>query len=116
MTPTRYPTWRSLAFAIAIVEILSLAVMFSRGGLREFRELPATRMLQVSLISQGLTLIGAWTMRSRPAGGFMLFGAGFLALAGFLLVLLPWERPLVIPVAVLLAPGLLYVWLGMKQG
>lgn len=46
----------------------------------------------------------------------MLFGAGFLALAGFLLVLLPWERPLVIPVAVLLAPGLLYVRLGMKQG
>jgi hypothetical protein len=112
VTPTRYPTWRSLAFAIAIVEILSLAVMFGRGGLRE---LPATRMLQVSLISQGLTLIGAWTMRSRPAGGFMLFGTGFLLLAGLLAALLPWERPLAIPVTALLAPGLLYVWLGMKQ-
>ena len=109
MTPTRYPTWRSLALAIAIVEFLSLVVMFSRT-----RITPA-RMLEISILSQLISMTGALVMTQRPAGGFMIFGAGFLLLAGFMAVLLPWERPLVAPVAMLLAPGLLYFWLGVKQ-
>ena len=109
MTPTRYPTWRSLAFAIAIVEALSLAVMFSRTRLS-----PA-RMLEISILSQLVSMFGALVMTRRPAGGFMIFGAGFLLLAGFMVALLPWERPLLAPVAMLLAPGLLYVWLGLKE-
>jgi hypothetical protein len=108
-TPTRYPTWRSFAFAIAIVEFLSLAVMFSRT------KISPARMLEISVLSQLVSMVGALVMTRRPAGGFMIFGAGFLLLAGFMLALLPWERPLAIPVALLLAPGLLYVLLGWKQ-
>jgi len=91
------------------VEFLSLAVMFSRTRIS-----PA-RMLEISILSQLISMIGALVMTRRPAGGFMIFGAGFLLLAGFMIALLPWERPLAIPVAMLLAPGIFYFWLGVKQ-
>jgi hypothetical protein len=109
VTPSRYPTWRSLAFSIAIVEFLSLAVLVYRSGIT-----PA-RMLEISILSQLVTMVGALAMTRRPAGGFMIFGAGFLLLAGFMIALLPWERPLLLPLAGLLLPGILYVWLGVKQ-
>ncbi len=72
-------------------------------------------MLRVSLFSQALTLIGALTMRWRPGPGFCIFGAGFLVMGAVLLVLLPWEQPLMIPVALLLTLGLVYTGLGWKQ-
>jgi len=69
----------------------------------------------VSVLGQAIVLIGALTLRSRPALGFLIFGAGFLALAASLLVLLPWERPLAVPVAVLLAPGLGFIGIGLME-
>ncbi len=91
------------------MEFLSLAVLVYRSGIA-----PA-RMLEISILSQLVTMIGALAMTRRPAGGFMIFGAGFLLLAGFMIALLPWERPLLLPVAALLLPGLGYAWLGWRQ-
>jgi hypothetical protein len=96
---------------------LSLAVLFSRTGFEELklrRGVPPS-MFQVSVFGQAIILIGAMTLRNRPALGFFIFGGGFLALAASLLVLLPWERPLAIPVAVLLVPGLVFTGVGMKE-
>jgi len=117
VTPTRYPTWRSLAFAIGILMALSLAVLFSRTGFGELklrRGVPPS-IFQVSVLGQAIVLIGALTLRSRPALGFLIFGAGLLALTASLLVLLPWGRPLAVPVAVLLAPGLGFIGIGLME-
>jgi hypothetical protein len=117
VTPSRYPTWRSLAFAIAIILTLSLVVLFSRTGFGEFTRLSGSRpsILQLSVFGQAIIIAGALTLRSRPSLGFFIVGAGFLALAASLLVLLPWEKELVTPVAIVAVPGLGFTWLGVLE-
>jgi hypothetical protein len=114
VTPTRYPTWRSLAFSIAILMLLSLVVMISRirSWHLQANEVPAIR---ISLLSQLIVFAGALTLRRRPARGFLIFGAGFLVMAAALLILLPWERPLAVPVSALTMIGSGYTGLGVKQ-
>jgi hypothetical protein len=116
VTPTRCPTWRSLAFAIAIIELLGLAASLHRYGIRPLLHASETRpMERVSLFCQAISMAGALTLRGRPALGLFIFGAGFLALDASLVVLLPWERPPAIPVAGLRLPGLGYTRLGVNQ-
>lgn len=113
MTPTRYPTWRSRAFWIAILMFLGLAVKIGR-----IRPLPLypgqlPTALRASVFAQLVVFAGA--LRSRPALGFFMFGAGFLVDVVRFAVLLSWERPLAIPVAVLLVPGIGFTWLRAKE-
>ena len=115
MTPTRYPTWRSLAFAIAILVFLSLVVMISRVRSWHLHANEAPAILRISLFSQLIVFAGALTLRWRLARGFLIFGAGFLVMAAALLTLLPWEPPLAIPVSVLAVIGSGYTCLGVKQ-
>ena len=90
------------------MEFLSLAVLVYRIGMT-----PA-RMPEIFILSQRVTLIGELVMTRPPAGGFMMFGAGFLLPAGFMIALLPRERPLRNPVSAPVLPGLLCVRLGVN--
>ena len=67
------------------------------------------------IFADALIFVGAIMTMTRPARGFLIFGAGFLSLGISLLVLERWDFDLLRMIGFVSVPGLLYTWLGMKQ-
>jgi hypothetical protein len=113
VTPTRYPTWRSLAFAIGILQLVGVATFTVRSDFR----MPHLDSVEDrgALFFTALTLGGAGLMIRRPALGFSIFGAGWLVGAIVFLILSSRSPEMLLPVSILTTLGILYSVLGVKE-
>ena len=113
MTPTRYPTWRSLAFAIGIILLMGFAMFTVRS---EFRTPHLDSVeARIGVFIAALLLGGVILMIRRPALGFSIFGAGWLAGAVAFLILGPRSTEVLLPVSIWTTLGMLYSVLGVKE-
>jgi len=126
MTPTHYPGWRILGFVLGFGNAIGIVVAFHlvlHGDETAIRTAgwiargttPSDPKFLTLVFCLSLTVIGALTSVKRPARGFLLLGAGYLASVLSVLVLFPFELGLLTRNGLAIGFGTLYTWLGVRQ-
>jgi hypothetical protein len=126
MKSTLFPGWRILSLTLAVWNtciLIAAASLYLDPSVTQVNaagwvtsiDPHSASHFRTLVFSIGLTLTGALVSVARPAWGFLIFGAGYLAAAISLLVFFSWNTSLLAGVAFLLAPGLWYSRLGFRQ-
>ena len=115
-SPTLYPIWRFIGIFVSILAIIPLIIfvmlLFDRKTAPGIRD---AGFLRTTIFGLLLAVGGGMEMPSRPARGFLVFGASFFVCALSVLVYQPRNVASLQAIGFLTTAGLLYTCLGIKQ-